>query len=140
MGIDYSPVLGVGVDSDNIVYETLTEFAKKELLELFIDNGHMEGQFGEYYDDELIWSNVPKDELEQALEEYYEDVKISNYFLYDLGLTEHEGNLYSGWEGYRGVPIRLNIETIKEDVEKAVQEFKKVVNLEPILFTGVLVS
>ena len=140
MGIDYSPVLGVGVDISEITYENLTEFAKKELLEMFIDNGYMEGKFGDYYDDELIWSNVPKDDLEAALKEYYEEVKIDEDFLYDLGLCEREANYYSGWYGRMGVGINLNIETIKEDVEKAVQEFQKVVNLEPVLFTGVLVS
>lgn len=140
MGIDYSPVLGVGVDSSEITYESLTDFAKKELLELFIDNGYMEGKFGDYYDDELIWSNVPQDDLEVELEEFFECHSADYDFIYDLGLTEYEGNLYSGWEGYRGVGINLNIETIKEDVEKAVQEVKKVVNLEPVLFTGVLVS
>lgn len=140
MGIDYSPVLGVGVDSSEITYKSLTDFAKKELLELFIDKGCMEGKFGDYYDDELIWSNVPKDDLEAALKEYYEEVKMDEDFLYDLGLCEREANYYSGWYGHMGVGINLNIETIKEDVEEAVQEFKKVVNLEPVLFTGVLVS
>lgn len=140
MGIDYSPVLGVGVDSSEITYENLTEFAKKELIELFVDEGYMEGKFGEYYDDEMIWSNVPKDELENELKDFFECHSVDYDFIYGLGLTEYEGNLYSGWEGYRGVGVKLNIETIKEDVENAVQEFKKVVNLEPELFTGVLVS
>lgn len=140
MGIDYSPVLGVGVYSSKITYENLTEFAKKELLEMFIDNGYMEDKFGDYYDDELIWSNVPKDDLGAALKEYYEEVKMDEDFLYDLGLCEREADYYSGWYGHIGVGINLNIETIKEDVEKAVQEFQKVVNLEPVLFTGVLVS
>lgn len=140
MGVDYSVAIGVGVDDSEITYETITEFAKQELLEIFKDNGYMEGKFGEYYDDELGWSKVPKDELEDALEEYYEEVKHGEDFLYGLGLTEIEANFYSGWCGYRGVGINLNIETIKEDVDNAVQEFKKVVNLEPVLFTGVLVS
>lgn len=140
MGIDYSPVLGVGVDSSEITYENLTEFAKKELLELFIDNGYMEGKFGEYYDDESCWDNVPQEELLQELEDFYDQVKDNDDFLYNLGLCEREANYYSGWFGHIGVGINLNIETIKEDVEKAVQEFKKVVNLEPVLFNGVLVS
>lgn len=140
MGIDYSPVLGVGVDSYEITYENLTEYAKKELLELFIDAGYMEGKFGEYYDDELIWSNVPKEELEAELQEFFECNSEDYGFIYDLGLTEFEGNIYSGWKGHRGVGINLNIDTIKQDVEDAVQEFKKVLNLEPVLFSGVLVS
>ena len=140
MGIDYSPVLGVGVDSDKITYDTLTEYAKQDLIERFIDNGYMEGKFGDFYDDELIWDLVPKDELEQALEDYYEDVKFGDDFLYDLGLCEREANHYSGWHGNVGVGIRLNIDTIKEDVDRAALEFKKVVNLEPELFSGVLIS
>lgn len=140
MGIDYSVAIGVGVDDDKITYDSLTDYAKQELLEMFKDNGCMESKFGEYYDNVLGWSKVPQAELEYELQEYYEEVKHGEDFLYDLGLTEYEGSLFAGWYGYRGVGINLNIYTIKEDVEKAVQEFKKVVNLEPELFSGVLVS
>lgn len=140
MGVDHSAVLGVGVDFDEITYNTLTDFAKQELLEIFKDEGYMEGKFGEYYDDELGWDNVPQDELLHELEDFYNQVKDGEDFLYNLGLCEKEANYYSGWVGHVGVGINLNIDTIKEDVEKAVQEFKKVVNLEPVLFQGVLVS
>lgn len=140
MGIDYSPVVGVGVDFDEINYDSLTDFAKKELLELFIDAGFMQGKFGEYYDDEAIWSNVPKDELEDELKEFFECNSEDYDFLHDLGLTELSGNLYSGRKDEIGVGIDLSIDTIKQEVEKATEAFKKVVNLEPQLFVGVLVS
>lgn len=139
MGIDYSPVLGVGVDQEEITYHVLTEFAKNELLVMFKNYGRMEIHFEEFYDDELGWSKVPKEDLESALEDFYEDVKFSEDFLYDLGLTEREANLYSGWCGNVGVGISLNIDGMKEQVESAVNEFKKIVNLEPEIFTGVLV-
>lgn len=139
MGIDYSPVLGVGVDQEEITYQVLTEFAKNELLEMFKDYGSMEIHFEELYDDELGWSKVPKEDLESALEDFYAEVKFGEGFLYDLGLTELEGNYYSGWYGNVGVGISLNIDGMKEQVESAVNEFKKVVNLEPEIFTGVLV-
>lgn len=140
MGIDYSPVVGVGVDFDEITYDSLTDFAKKELLELFIDAGFMQGKFGEYYDDEAIWSNVPKDELEDELKEFFECNSEGYDFLHDLGLTELSGNLYSGWKDKIGVGIDLSIDTIKQEVEEATEAFKKVINLEPQLFVGVLVS
>lgn len=140
MGIDYSPVVGVGVDFDEITYDSLTDFAKKELLELFIATGFMQGKFGEYCDDEAIWSNVPKDELEDELKEFFECNSEDYDFLHDLGLTELSGNLYSGWKDKIGVGIDLSIDTIKQEVEEATEAFKKVVNLEPQLFVGVLVS
>lgn len=140
MGIYYSVAIGVGVDNDEITYNTLTDYAKKALLVLYKDNGHMEKQFSEYYDDEQLWDLVPEDELKEALSDFFDDGANEYAFMYDIGLSEYEGNLYSGWIGYRGVGINLNIETIKQDVENAIQEFKKVVNLEPVLFSGVLVS
>lgn len=140
MGIDYSPVVGVGVDFDEITYDSLTDFAKKELLELFIDAGFMQGKFGEYYDDETIWSNVPKDELEDELKEFFECNSEDYDFLHNLRLTELSGNLYSGWKDKIGVSVDLSIDTIKQEVEEATEAFKKVVNLEPQLFVGVLVS
>lgn len=124
MSISYYPVLGVGVPDEDIKFNSLTEYTKSLLKELLEDL--------EQYEDE--------DALNEALEELYEDIKDGEDFLYDLGLDEYEGNLFSGWIGHRGVGVELNIDTIKEDVEKAVQKFKKLVNLEPELFYGVLVS
>lgn len=140
MGIDYSPVVGVGADFDEITYDSLTDFAKKELLELFIDADFMQIKFSEYYDDETIWSNVPKDELEDELKEFFECNSEDYDFLHNLGLTELSGNLYSGWKDKIGVGINLSIDTIKQEVEEATEAFKKVINLEPQLFVGVLVS
>ena len=129
MNISYDLVLGVGVLDKDIKFDFLTEYTKGLLKELLFEQTSLENL--EQYEDE--------DALTEALEELYEEIKHGEDFLYDLGLDEYEGNLFSGWIGRRGVGIKLNIDTIKEDVEKAVQEFKKIVNLEPELFYGVLV-
>ena len=140
MSIDYSPVIGVGVDIDEITYESLTDYAKQQLLEWFEQTDQYKDIVNEYCGEDGEWLQSHTEIIQSALEDFYEEVKMGNDFLYELGLDEREANYFSGWYGNIGVSISLNIETIKEDVAKAVEEFKKVVNLEPVLFTGVLVS
>ena len=131
MGVDYSVAIGVGVEDSKITYEVLTDEAKSKLRSILFETSSLE---------DLEAYREDSDLLEDALSELFDEVKHGEDFLYDLGLTKYEGNLFSGRYGYCGVGIYLNIDTIKEDVEKAVQEFKKVVKLEPELFSGVLIS
>lgn len=123
MGIDYSVALGVGVDNDEIAYENLTEHGKNIIRNIYTEAQNLTRVLDEDDVSEWFLENTNEYDLH-----------------YELGLTEFEGNLYSGWVGMRGVGFKLDIDNIATNVEKAKEEFKKVVNIEPEMFCGVLVS
>ena len=113
MSISYTSVVGVGVMEDEITYQSLTQYGKNIILAI-INDANLE---------------VSEDDLpEWFLENVYEyDAH------YSLGLLKNTGNYFSGEKGYRGVNVDLT------NVNKAKEEFRKVVDLEPEVFNGVLV-
>ena len=140
MGVSYDAIAGLGTKYDNITFESLTELAQTELLGRFIDDDCMVEQFGEYYDDEAIWSLVPKDDLGFALEDYFESVK--GEFLDELGFTAIVGKLMSGEVDMSGGEVdMIGVELpLSSNIEPAVLSFKKYINIEPEAFIGVLQS
>ena len=113
MSINYTSVIGVGVEEDEITYQSLTQHGKNIILDVISK-----------YDLEVD---------EECLPEWFSD-NIDEYDLfYELGLETNTGNYFSGETGYRGVDVDLN------NIEQAKQEFRKVVDLEPEVFNGVLV-
>lgn len=138
MSIGHDVVFGLGTEYDNITFESLTELAQTELLVRFIDDDCMVEQFGEYYDDEVIWGLVPKDDLGFALEDYFESVKGD--FLDELGFTAMTGSLMIPKIDMIGVELSLSgdgsIGYINISYAKSL--FKKYINLEPEAFNGIL--
>ena len=126
MSVDYDAVVGVGVEDSRITYNNLTDYTKSLLKSILFETTSLE---------EL--EDLDEDDMDEKLEELYEEIKSGEDFLCDLGLDSITGNMFTGRIGYRGVGIRLNIDTIKEDVEKAKEKFKKIVNLEPEFFCDV---
>ena len=124
MGIDYSPVLGVGVNQEDITYEVLTEGAKQVIRNIYINDF-----CGEPTDDETVYS------------EWFEENIYEYDLFYQLGLDCCYGNLFSGWYGKRGVSVSLE-DLVRGENAVLISEtaFKKVVNLKPELFHEVLVS
>lgn len=113
MSVNYTSVIGVGVTEDEITFATLTKQSKNILKEIIKD-----------YD-----LDVP----EEDMDDWFSD-NIWEYDIFDvLGLNKNTGNYFSGETGYRGVSVDLY------DIEKSKEEFKKIVNLEPEVFNGVLV-
>lgn len=113
MSINYTSVIGVGVMEDEIAYSTLTEQSKNIVKEIIRD-----------YD---------LDVSEEDMNDWFSD-NIWEYDIFDvLGLNENTGNCFSGETGYRGVSVDLS------NIEKSKEDFKKIVNLEPEVFNGVLV-
>lgn len=113
MSINYSSVIGVGVLEDEIDYNSLTQHGKNIILDIIND-----------YDLEVE---------EEDLSAWFSE-NIGEYDLwYYLGLEQNTGNYFSGQTGYRGVEVGLN------NIEEAKEQFKKIVNLEPEVFNGVLV-
>ena len=113
MSINYTSVVGVGVMEDEITYESLTQYGKNIVLNIISD-----------CDLEVDEEDLPEWFLENVYE--YE-------IHYSLALLKNTGNYFTGEKGYRGVSVDLN------NVDKAKEEFRKVVNLEPEVFNGVLV-
>ena len=141
MGIDYTAVLGVGVDYDDITFETLTESALKVLQSWFRDSQGFHKLEGEFFDDELDYSDIPDDVYRKTLEDYFYEVCWGGDFLYDLGLTAMTGSYYSGEMDEVGVRISLgDLDNIQGEVTKAKEIFNKIINLEPSVFHGVLIS
>ena len=128
MSVNYTSVVGVGVMEDELDYTSLTEQSKKLIQDIYIDSLSEE----ETYEDGERISN----------EDLLKDVDLVEWFLnnigeyglwYELGLQENTGNYFTGEKGYRGVSVDLN------NIESAKEEFRKVINLEPEVFNGVLV-
>ena len=113
MSVNYISKVGVGVYEDEITYTSLTEHGKNIVKDIISD-----------YDLEVN---------EEDLNEWFLD-NVGEYDIFDiLGLQVNTGNYFTGEKGYRGVDVNLN------NPEPAKEEFKKVVNLEPKIFNGVLV-
>ena len=128
MSVNYTSVVGVGVMEDELDYISLTEESKKLIKDIYIDSLSEE----ETYEDGERISN----------EDLLKDVDLVEWFLnnigecelwYELGLEKNTGNYFTGDKGYRGVDVDLN------NIESAKDEFRKIVNLEPEVFNGVLV-
>lgn len=113
MSINYTSVVGVGVMEDEITYESLTQYGKNIVLNIISDN-----------DLEVNEEDLP---------EWFSENIYEYDIYYELGLESNTGNYFSGEKGYRGVDVDLN------NIDEAKEEFRKVVNLEPEVFNGVLV-
>lgn len=113
MGVQYASVVGVGVLEEEITYTSLTEHGKNIVKDIITD-----------YDLEVD---------EEGIDEWFSENTGEYDIYYHLGLETHTGNYWSGATGYRGVDVDLN------NPEPAKEDFRKVVNLEPKIFNGVLV-
>ena len=115
MGWSAKPVLGVGVDHEDITLQSLT---KEALILLTAD-------CCEYRDVEDI-------------EDYFEDNKFD--FLYNIGLSAQTGSLVQGWYEYCGVPISItNLDDRNNEYVDAIILFEKFVNIKPVLFSGCMI-
>ena len=128
MSVNYTSVVGVGVMEDELDYTSLTEESKKLIKSIYLDPLSQES----FYEDGERISN--EDLLKDVdLDEWFSN-NIGEYDLwYELGLEKNTGNYFTGEKGYRGVSVDLN------NIESAKEEFRKIVNLEPEVFNGILV-
>lgn len=129
MSVNYTSVVGVGVMEDELDYTRLTEKSKKLIQDIYIDSLSEEDtcdEDGERFSNEEL--------LKYADLGVWLSNNIGEYDLwYELGLEENTGNYFTGETGYRGVGVDLN------NIEAAKEDFRKIVNLEPEVFNGVLV-
>ena len=129
MSINYTSVIGVGVAEDDITYRSLTEQSKNIIKVAYLDSLTEEETYDENgyrLTDEHLLDDVD-------LEEWFSE-NIGEYDLfYELGLENKTGNCLSGETGYRGIEVDLN------NIEGCKAEFRKIVDLEPEVFNGVLV-
>jgi hypothetical protein len=129
MSVNYTSVIGVGVMEDELDYTSLTEDSKNLLKDIYLDYLSEEEAYdedGERISNEYLLKDVD-------LDEWFSN-NIGEYELwYKLGLKTITGNYFTGEKGYRGVDVDLN------NIESAKEEFRKIVNLEPEVFNGVLV-
>lgn len=140
MGVSYIPVLGVGVDQDNITYESLTDYGKALIREEFKSSDDYTELENEYCDEDGTPTQDLVEIIEDALPEWFED-KLCDYDLfYVLDLECCTGNYMTGWYGMRGVDVSLSdVTQVKEQVDAATEKFSKVCKLTPEVFHGVLV-
>lgn len=129
MSINYTSVIGVGVAEEDITYKSLTDQSKKIVQDVYIDSLSQE----DFYDEDgerISDSDLIKD---VDLDEWFLD-NIGEYDLWcELGLNENTGNYFTGEKGFLGVDVDLN------NIQEAKDRFKKIVDLEPEVFNGVLV-
>lgn len=126
MGISYNAVLGVGVDQEEITFDTLTDHGKDIVKSIWRDS----------VDEE----DVDENELNDILFDWFEENVCEYDLFYELGLEAYTGNMMCGNYYDRGVSVSLSdISKVQEEVDRAKDKFKSVVNLEPKVFHGVLV-
>ena len=139
MGIDYRTASGVGVKYEDIQYEHLTAKEKDVLYDMFTDSKYYEDACEEHCPD-YEWGllGLNKDEiLKPYIEEFWEDLGWEKLeFFENLGLTEVSNLGYDSDINMIGTPLYAKISTYKEDLERAIKNFKEVLNLEPEIFNG----
>ena len=129
MSVNYTSVIGVGVPEEDITYKSLTDQSKKIIQDVYIDSLSQEYLYDE--DGERISDKDLLDDVD--LNEWFLD-NICEYDLWcELGLDANTGNYLTGEKGFLGVDVDLN------NSQEAKDQFKKIVNLEPEVFNGVLV-
>ena len=129
MSVNYTSVIGVGVAEDDITYRSLTEQSKNIVKAVYLDSLTEEETYyenGYRLTDEHLLDAVD-------LEEWFSENIYEYDFFYELGLENNTGNYFSGETGYRGIEVDLN------NIEGSKAEFRKIVDLEPEVFNGVLV-
>ena len=136
MGIDYSAASGVGVRYEEIKYNHLTEKAKEALYDLFVDSEYYTEACEEHCQD-FEWGSNQYEILKPYIEEFWENLGYEKLeFLDNLGLTEVSNWGFDGDIDMIGTPFYATISTYKEDLEKAIKDFKEVLNVEPEIFNG----
>ena len=129
MSINYTSVIGVGVAEDVITYQALTEQSKNIVKAAYLDSLPEEKTYDE--DGDRISNEDLLDDVD--LEEWFSENIYEYELFYELGLENNTGNYFTGEKGYRGVEVDLN------NIEGCKVEFRKIVNLEPEVFNGVVV-
>ena len=129
MSINYTSVIGVGVAEDVITYQALTEQSKNIVKAAYLDSLPEEETYDE--DGDRISNEDLLDDVD--LEEWFSENIYGYDLFYELGLEKNTGNYFTGEKGYRGIEVDLN------NIEGCKAEFRKIVNLEPEVFNGVLV-
>lgn len=129
MSINYTSVIGVGVEEDDITYQALTEQSKSIVKAAYLDSLPEEETYDE--DGDRISNEDLLDDVD--LEEWFSENIYEYDLFYELGLENNTGNYFTGEKGYRGIEVDLN------NIEGCKAEFRKIVDLEPEVFNGVLV-
>lgn len=129
MSINYTSVIGVGVEEEAITYRSLTEQSKNIVKAVYLDSLTEEETYNENGD--RISNEHLSDDVD--LEEWFSENTYEYDLFYELGLENTTGNYFSGETGYRGIEVDLN------NIEGCKAEFRKIVDLEPEVFNGVLV-
>lgn len=136
MGIDYSAASGVGVRYEDIQYEHLTEKAKSVLYDMFVDSQYYEDACEAHCPD-YEWGLNQDEILKPYIEDFWDDLGWERLeFFENLGLTEVTNRGYDGDIEMIGTPLYAEISTYKEDLDKAIKDFKEVLNVEPEIFNG----
>lgn len=129
MSINYTSVIGVGVAEDDITYQALTEQSKSIVKAAYLDSLPEEETYDG--DGDRISNEDLLDDVD--LEEWFSENIYEYDLFYELGLENNTGNYFIGEKGYRGIEVNLN------NIEGCKAEFRKIVDLEPEVFNGVLV-
>ena len=129
MSINYTSVIGVGVAEDVITYQALTEQSKNIVKAAYLDSLPEEETYDE--DGDRIYNEDLLDDVD--LEEWFSENIYEYDLFYELGLENNTGNYFTGEKGYRGIEVDLN------NIEGCKAEFRKILDLEPEVFNGVLV-
>ena len=128
MSVNYTSVIGVGVMEDEIGYSSLAENGKNIVRSIWKENLAPH----EFYDEEGNFV-LSDEDVEEILEDWFSENIYEYELFYELGLENNTGNCFTGEKGYRGIDVDLN------NIESAKEDFRKIVNLEPEVFNGVLV-
>jgi hypothetical protein len=134
MSVNYSAVVLIGVDYDNLTYEELTDAAKEMVREDVREASKSMYEINEYLT--IINQDEVEKEWEAAAEELFNDNKLEICHEW-FGFNGVIGNYFSGLIDYVGIEVILDQ---NRNYEKEVDQVMKYVKLKPDLHHGVLVS
>lgn len=135
MSEDYYSVVGIGVRESDITWGSLTRLSKDKIIRVW-----KEGlDCFDFCDDDGNFI-MSLEDIDGIMEDHWFEENLQSHNLWSvIGLDTYTGSNYFRHGGYRGIGLNLNTSSLKEDVDLTIQEFKSIVNLDPIIFNDVLV-
>ena len=138
MGVVYKSVFGVGVSESEIKFSNLTGYGRDKLHQHFTEE--LREVWNRAYSE--TGSIVYDDNTKDYYDEWFADNLYELDIFYVLGLEADTGNSWTGSRGFRGVEVNnsnCTLSNVKDNIDLAAEQFKEVVDLEPVLFSDVSV-
>ena len=134
MSINYSGVSLIGVCYEKLCFDVLTQYAKALVVEDFESSDEYKQIEDNYLNEDCEWVEDVSELIQDSLIDYFNENMfdtLEDWF--GVGLI---GNCFTGRFEYIGISIQPKM---SGGYDEEIETFKKFINLEPELYSGVYV-